>query len=136
MNITDIPFAKHIGIKEEENKLLLEQHHDIESHVQTIHAAAQFALAETQSGFYLQSLFPEYADRVLALLRGSTVKYRHPATQKVVAIAKVDEEKQQSFRAKLLGKGRATITVYVELIDHDNTVTMTGEFTWFVQRVD
>lgn len=99
MEIVNIPFVQHIGIEKEENRLVLKPTLVVKNHLQTIHAAAQYTLAETQSGFYLQLLFPEYANSVLPLLRASTVTYRH------LAIC-------------------------------EGTITMTGEFTWFVQRVD
>jgi len=131
----DIPFAKHVGIeKKEEGTLMLVETEVVQNHIQTIHGAAQFALAETQSGLYLRSLFPEYAEEVIPLLRSSSVKYKHPATKEIVAIATVDDESKEKFEAQFLKKGRASITIAVELRDSNDVVTMMGEFTWFVQK--
>ncbi|PHS35527.1 MAG: hypothetical protein COB07_13140 [Sulfurovum sp.] len=131
----DIPFAKHVGIeKKEEGTLMLVETEVVQNHIQTIHGAAQFALAETQSGLYLRSLFPEYAEGVIPLLRSSSVKYKHPATKEIVAKATVDDENKKKFEAQFLKKGRASITIAVELRDSDDVVTMMGEFTWFVQK--
>lgn len=137
MQVTDIPFAKHIGIKrKEESTLKLEATEAVHNHIQTIHASAQFTLAETQSGLYLQTLFPEYKDQVVPLIRGSTVKYKHPATKEIYAVASVDDESKQKFETQFLKKGRASITIEVELRDSDEVVTMIGKFTWFVQKHD
>lgn len=60
MHISQIPFVKHVGIeKEEEGGLKLEPADKVQNHMQTVHASAQFTLAETQSGFTLQKCFPE-----------------------------------------------------------------------------
>ena len=136
MQVTDIPFAKHIGIeRKEEGTLKLEATDVVQNHIQTIHASAQFALAETQSGLYLQILFPEYKDQVIPLLRGSTVKYKQPATKEIYAVASVDEKSREKFLALFEKKGRASITVMVELRDVDDLITMQGEFTWFMQKL-
>lgn len=136
MQVTNIPFAKHIGIeRKEEGTLKLEATDVVQNHIQTIHASAQFALAETQSGLYLQILFPEYKDQVIPLLRGSTVKYKQPATKEIYAVASVDEKSREKFLALFEKKGRASITVMVELRDVDDLITMQGEFTWFMQKL-
>ena len=62
---TDIPFVNHIGIKDENNELSLEFKENVLNHIKTIHASAQFTLAETQSGLHLQKLFPELEGKVI-----------------------------------------------------------------------
>lgn len=136
MRIVDIPFVKHIGItKKDEATLKLEPSTNVENHIQTIHASAQFALAETQSGLYLQELFPEFVDKVMPLLRSSNVKYKHPATTQIVAFAHVEDQMKEKFEVQFLRKGCANITVSVELRDSEGVVTMVGEFVWFVQKL-
>jgi len=134
MDVTNIPFAKHIGIKrQEEGVLKLESTDTVQNHIQTIHASAQFALAETQSGLYLQKVFPTLENKVVGLLRGSTVKYKNPAIQTICAYAMVDESEKDKFISQFERKGRASITVSVEVRDVNELLTMQGEFTWFVQ---
>lgn len=136
MQVTNIPFVQHIGIdKFIENNLELQNKTIVHNHIGTMHAGAQFTLAETQSGLYLQTLFPEYKDQVVPLLRSSTVKYKHPAVKDIYAVASVEEEAKEKFEAQFLKKGRASITIAVELKDSDDVVTMIGEFTWFVQKI-
>jgi len=46
----------------------------------------------------------------------------------------VTREDQERFFAQFERKGRAGITVTVELRDSEEAVVMTGEFSWFVQQ--
>jgi acyl-coenzyme A thioesterase PaaI-like protein len=132
----NIPFVNNIGIEKKDDKTLkLGCHKDVSNHIGSIHAAAQFALAETQSGLYLESVFPKYKGKIIPLLRASSVKYKTPATTEVYAIAHASKESLEKFEAQFLKKGRAGITVFVELRDSNEVVTMIGEFGWFIQRV-
>ena len=131
----NVPLVSHLGIEEKDEKTLkLECHSNVQNHIGTIHAAAQFALAETQSGHYLTSLFPQYKGKILPLLRSSTVKYKNPATSEVYAVAFAKEVDLEKFEAQFLKKGRATITVEVKVMDVNGVITMQGEFGWFIQK--
>jgi thioesterase domain-containing protein len=136
MRAVEIPFVSHVGIEEQtSDRLQLSLTQQVHNHVGTMHAAALFALAETQSGVFLQQLFPEYGvDEVMPLLRGSIVKYRSPATTTISATASVELEAQEKFLSQFERRGRAGITVNVKLSDSEGTVVMSGEFAWFVQR--
>ena len=136
MDVTLIPFAKHIGIeKKEEGILKLQPTDEVQNHIQSIHAAAQFTLAETQSGLYLQKEFPELVGKVNAVLRGATVKYKSQVSTTVVAEATLFKGNREKFLVQLERKGRATIVIDVVLYDEEGVVTMQGEFTWFVQEL-
>jgi len=135
MDVTQIPFAKHIGIeKKEEGTLKLESTKFVQNHMQTIHASAQFTLAETQSGLFLQEAFPTLADKVLALLRTTTVKYINPATSSIYAIANLEDGVKEKFLSQMEKKGRASVTVHVEVRDMEDVLTMKGDFQWYVQK--
>jgi len=137
MDVTQIPFVKHIGIeRKEECTLKLEPTLIIQNHIQTIHASAQYALAETQSGLYLQTLFPKYVGQVVPLLRGSTVKYKNPAISTLTAYASVDDEVKGKFISFFERKGRGSIAVHIEVRDEKGTITMIGEFNWFIKRTE
>ena len=135
MKATDIPFVKHIGIKENENELSLDFKNDVLNHIQTIHASAQFTLAETQSGIYLQSLFPELEGKVLPLLRDAQIKYKKPAQEKIIAFASVNEEAISKFKLQFDKKGRSTLQIEVEIKDINDVLTCQATFTWFVQAL-
>ena len=136
MRVTEIPFVKHLSIEQEGSHLFLSPNVELENHIGTIHASAQFSLAETQSGLFLQERFADIEGEVLPLLRSSSVKYKSPATTRLRAVAKVDDEVEQKFREQLKRRGRATIVVEVELLNSSDEVTMMGEFVWFVQSLN
>ena len=135
MEALEIPFVKHLNIeKNDEGYLRLKPLAHVKNHIDTIHASAQFSLAETQSGLYLQELFPNYIGKVIPLLRSSSVKFKAPATSSVWAKASLSCEAQEKFLAQFEKKGRAIVTVHVELRDEKEVVTMEGEFKWFIER--
>ena len=125
---------EHLGIQQEQNHLVLEPSKILENHIGTIHASVQFTLAESQSGLFLQTEFPDIGE-VIALLRGSTVKYKLPATSKLIAKASMSQESKDKFMRQFTKKGRAGITVLVEICDSENHITMMGEFNWYIQKV-
>ena len=132
----NIPLATHLGIEEKDEKTLkLECHSHVQNHIGTIHAAAQFALAETQSGHYLTVLFPQYKGKILPLLRSSTVKYKNPASSEIYAEAFAKDEALEKFEAQFLKKGRASIVVDVTVMDEEGVITMQGEVNWFIQKL-
>jgi acyl-coenzyme A thioesterase PaaI-like protein len=130
-----LPFANHVGIKSKDNRQLkLENHPHVHNHVGTLHAAAQFTLAETQSGLFLLSLFPEHVNEIAPLLRGSTVKYKNPAQTDLTAIATVSESDKIKCEKQFLKRGRAILSIDVELKDKHGVVTMIGTFVWYIQK--
>lgn len=136
MNVTEIPFVKLLDIKQEAQTLSLAYKNDVLNHVNTIHASAQFTLAETDSGLYLQKLFPELEGKVIPLLRDATIKYKKPAQEKIIAYSNVDEENLIKFREQFAKKGRGSIGVSVQVKDINNTLTTLAHFTWFVQTIE
>ncbi len=136
MNVIEIPFVKLLDIKQEAQTLSLAYKNDVLNHVNTIHASAQFTLAETDSGLYLQKLFPELEGKVIPLLRDATIKYKKPAQEKIIAYSNVDEENLIKFREQFAKKGRGSIGVSVQVKDINNTLTTLAHFTWFVQTIE
>ncbi len=73
MNTLEIPFNKFIGIERPSNQdqhlLELEPSQKHENHLGTVHASAQFALAEACSGEYLLKIFAKQADKIITVVR-------------------------------------------------------------------
>ncbi len=137
MDVLDIPFVKKVGIQKNfDGQLELADNTDVQNHLQTIHAGAQFLLAETASGDFLQSVFPDLADKIIPVLRDSQIKFKRPATNIIQAYPKLSDESQSKFLEQFANKGRATISVDVEIKDMQGTVTCTGTFGWFIQRIN
>lgn len=136
MDVTSIPFAETVGIKRsDDGRLMLPCVRSVHNHLETIHASAQFALAETASADALQFLFPELVGKVLALLRESKVKFRSPAVSELYAFASISEQSAVKFKKQLEQKGRALIEVEVKLSDADGAITSAGLFNWLLQEL-
>ena len=135
MKATDIPFVKHIGIEEKNSELSLNFNENILNHIKTIHASAQFTLAETQSGIQLQSLFPKLEGKVIPVLRDAQIKYKKPAQEKIIAFASADEEAIEKFKEQFDKKGRGSLQIEVIIKDINNVVTCQAAFTWFIQTL-
>ena len=135
MKATDIPFVNHIGIKDEHNELSLDFKENVLNHIKTIHASAQFTLAETQSGLHLQKLFPELEGKVLPVLRDAQIKYKKPAQEKIIAFSSANEEATEKFRLQFEKKGRGSLQINVEIKDINDVLTCQAVFTWFIQAL-
>jgi acyl-coenzyme A thioesterase PaaI-like protein len=105
------------------------------NHVGTIHASAQFALAEAGSGEFLLRELGEKQGEVFAVLRSSEVKFRKPAHGTLRASARFAEGTAEAVFAELFGRGRAVVSILLEVADAQGVVTMTGRYDWFLQRV-
>lgn len=137
MNVTEIPFVKKVGITQSSNgELELPFTDETHNHLATIHASAQFTLAETASGEYLQTLFPELEGKVIPVLRDASIKFKKPALKTILAYPSIVNESQEKFTAQFSKKGRASITVDVEIKDIENTVTCVATYNWFVQKIE
>jgi len=135
MKATDIEFVKLVGIEQSEDSVSLAYKKDVQNHIKSIHASAQFTLAETQSGLYLQKLFPELEGSVIPVLRESTMKYKKPALKNISATANVSEENIEKFKVQFSKKGRGSLSVSVVVADSDGVCTAEGTFGWFISKI-
>jgi acyl-coenzyme A thioesterase PaaI-like protein len=107
----------------------------LHNHLGTMHAAAQFALAEAASAECLQHHFREAAGAVFAVVRGVEVKFRKPASSDLLAFGAPDQETLERFVADLTARGRAGAVILVDLRDRTGTLTLHAKFEWFVSRL-
>ena len=138
MDICHIPFNTFMQISPataDGRTLCLEFRNHLSNHLGSLHAGAQFALAEASSGLALQHHFPHLAAEVVPVLRKSEIKFKNPALSALRARSTIAPEAMEKFAEQLQKKGRATITVAVELIDQQDKATLTGSFEWFIQQL-
>ena len=125
-----------IGIKKDENTLpSLKLSENNKNHISTMHAGAQFILAEMASGVYLTSLFPELKDKIIPLMRNSCIKYKKPAIGTITTHPHLSDEEKERFKSQFSKKSRGTIEVEVTLKNEDNEIVSIGSFTWFIQKI-
>jgi acyl-coenzyme A thioesterase PaaI-like protein len=107
----------------------------LKNHLGTMHASAQFSLAEACSGLCLQKTFPQLENSVIPILRKCEVKFKRPATSSIRAQAEIMEEKIERFKQQLERKSRASIEAAVNVLDRDGTITMSGSYEWLAQKI-
>ena len=108
----------------------------VRNHIGTVHAAAQFALAEAAAAERLRRDFIALAEEIVPIMRGAEVKYRQPATGDLRAYAALDEAARVQIPADLAASGRTLASVTVELKDNAGILTFAGKFYWFLIRRD
>lgn len=136
MEITEIPYARTIGLQKSATEILeLPFYDNLHNHLQTVAASAQYSLAELASGNYMQKLFPDLVNKVLPVLRDSRFKFKRPARSRLSAFPSVSQKATDRFLKDFERKGRALIRIEVAVKDEEGQVTSTGNFTWYVQRL-
>ena len=137
MNVTEIPFVKRVGITQTSNgELKLPFTDETHNHLATMHASAQFTLAETASGEFLQTLFPELVGKVIPVLRDANVKFKKPAVKDIIAYPSISDESREKFNTQFLKKGRASITVDVDIKNIEDTLTCVASYNWFIEKIE
>lgn len=136
MKATDLALNQLLGIREAPagatHVLEMPLTARLQNHLGTMHAAAQFALAEAASAACLLQGFGDLAGRVQAVVRGVEVKYRTPATGDLLACASLDDRTRDALRTELDRRGRAIAVILVDLKDRSGTLTFHGKFDWFI----
>lgn len=106
-----------------------------QNHLGTMHAVAQFGLAEAASAECLLRAFPGLAPTVIPVMREVRVKYRQAGRGPLQAYASVAPESRTTLPAQLQKSGRALVDVDVTLKDGAGGTTLHGTFTWFLTRI-
>lgn len=106
MEITAVPSAAHNGIKIDENgAMFLPFDDNVQNHFSRVHAGAQFLLAESASGYYLLTAFPELVGKVIPLLRESRIKYIQQAEGDLSSKVSLEAVEIKKFLQTLMARG-------------------------------
>ncbi len=135
MKVLQMPLNKFIGLQKDNDLLTLNLSENVKNHIGSIHAGAQFTLAESASGVYLAKLFPELQDKIIPLLRSSNMKFKKTAFDTLTAYPLATKDVLEKFQKQFLKKGRGSITVEVELKNMGKEIVTIGTFNWFVQKI-
>ena len=136
MKVTDLAFNQLLGLTAAPagaaHLLQLPLTPQVHNHLGTMHAAAQFALAEAASAECLQRHFGSAVGEVFAVVRRVEVKYRKPASAGLLAYGEPDENTCLNFVSELQARGRARAIILIDLKDRNGTLTFHGKFEWFI----
>jgi len=135
MDVSAIPFNRFLGLRANGAALTLPADPKYHNHLGTVHAGAQFALAEAASGQWLLDHFGEKAADYAAVVRHADVKFRRPAMGELTAQAGASPEEAERFLETLTRRGRAAIEVRVQVLGADGSATLESAFEWFAQRI-
>jgi acyl-coenzyme A thioesterase PaaI-like protein len=103
------------------------------NHLGTVHASAQLALAEASSGEFLLRAIGDMAG-IVPVVRRMESKFRKPAHGELTSTASAPEG-IEGLRSELEAKGRALVTIQVELHDEAGAHTLSAAVEWFITRV-
>ncbi len=136
-SVTELPFNSFLGIEsatDPAHLLRLPSGPQYLNHLGTVHASAQLALAEASSGeFLLRSLGPDSG--VIPVVRRLESKFRKPANGSITSTVSAPPESLDQLRADLAAKGRAIVSVPVELHDESGTHTLSATVEWFITKL-
>lgn len=135
-SVAELPFNRLVGIQvaPDTSKLLhLPAGDRLLNHLGTVHASALLSLAEASSGEFLLRHFGTVKG-VIPVVRRIEAKFRRPANGAVASIASASPEALAQVDADLAGKGRALISIGVELHDESGSHALSATVEWFIQR--
>ena len=138
MDVTKLPFNHFIGLKisnKSDCLLMLDNRTEYRNHLDTVHASAQFALAEATSGHFLLNEFSELTG-IVPVVRKVEIKYRKPATGSIFSKANFLETEKKEVLEALSQKGRAILKVEASLFDETEKLIMQSVFEWFITKIE
>jgi len=132
--VTELPFNRLLNLQaagDAASLLRLPAGGQYLNHLGTVHASALLALAEASSGeFLLRSLGG--ANGIVPVVRRLEAKFRKPANGAVTSAASIADGALDALRAGFSGKGRAIISVNVELHDESGAHVLSASIEWFI----
>jgi acyl-coenzyme A thioesterase PaaI-like protein len=137
VNVLNLPFNKILLIKESDvpgTVLMLDEGVRYQNHLGTVHASAQYALAEASSGEILERNFGDWNGAYFPVVRRVEVKYKHPAKGRLFSTGFIDADGAMKAKKELSEKGRALVDVIVKIVDDGKNVTFESTFTWFITK--
>ena len=138
MRATDLAYSQALGIRDApsgaEHLLELPGSPTVQNHLGTIHAAAQFSLAEAASAECLQRHFGAQLRDAIGAVRSAEVRYRRPATGRLRAFAEPDADTRTELIDNVQRRGRSGAVILVDLRDDAGTLTFHARFEWFISH--
>ena len=137
MNVLDLPFNKILLIKKSDvpdTILMLEDSVKYQNHLGTMHASAQYALAEASSGEILERNFGDWNGAYFPVVRRVEVKYKNPARGRLFSTGFINADRAMKAKKELSEKGRTLVDVMVKIVDEGKNITFESTFTWYIAK--
>jgi acyl-coenzyme A thioesterase PaaI-like protein len=136
-SVIELPFNQQVGLQiaDDSAKVLqLPAGPQYLNHFGAVHASAQLALAEASSGEFLLRAIGDLAG-IVPVVRRLESKFHKPANGCLTSTASAPDG-IESLRSESEAKGRALITVQVEVRDESGAHTLSDSVEWFVTRME
>lgn len=136
-SVTELPFNHFLGLEtapEPTQILRLPAGAQYLNHLGTVHASAQLALAEASSGEFLLRALGSTSG-VVPIVRRLESKFRKPANGALTSTVTTPPEALEQLQADLAAKGRAIISIPVELHDESGAHTLSATVEWFLTKI-
>lgn len=136
-NVTELPFNQFIGLQtvaEPPHVLRLPAERRYLNHLGTVHASAQLALAEASGGEFLLRHLGSM-NGIVPVVRRLEAKFRKPANGAITSTVTTLPESLDQLRADLAAKGRALISIAVEVHDESGAHTLSATVEWFITKI-
>ena len=133
----DVMFARLLGIRREPAGELMQLGltDQVQNHVGSMHASAQFALAEVSSGNLLRRRFPSLQEQTVAVVRRAEIKYSKPVNSTLTAFPYIEKADEQKLLQQMSSKGRALLAVHVELKSESGEIATYAVYHWFITKL-
>jgi len=134
-SVVDLPFNQFLGLQPSEapGLLTLPAGGQYLNHLGTVHASALLALAEAGSGEFLLRHFG-HVENLIPVVRRLESKFRKPARGAVKATVTTPVEDLQKVTTDLDAKGRALVSIAVELHDQSGEHVLSATVDWFIAK--
>ena len=130
-----VPFVGHLGLQVHattgEQLVRLPVDDRLDNHIGTRHAGALFAAAETASGMAVFALMTRTSIDAVPLVVEASIRYVAPARGYIDATPTSVASDEEVVTA-VADRGRASLTVVVELEDEVGAQVASASFTWLV----
>jgi len=133
--VLDLSFNRFIGLQgaDEPHLLRLPASERYLNHIGTVHASALVALAEASSGEFLLRHVGQ-VEGIIPVVRRLESKFRKPAHGAVTSSVTTKPELLDELRRDLAAKGRALISIAVELHDQSGEHVLSATVDWFIAK--
>jgi len=134
-SVVDLPFNRFIGLQQaaEPNVLTLPNGGQYLNHLGTVHASALLALAEASSGEFLIKHLG-HVEGLIPVVRRLESKFRKPAHGSVTSTVTTKPDQLDIVMSDLAAKGRALVSIAVELHDQAGEHVLSATVDWFIAK--
>lgn len=139
MDIATLPFNRLIGLESsnlsDDYLISLPSGPQHENHLSTVHGSALLAVAEAASGVFLVKHFGEFSG-YLPVVRRLEAKFIKLARGRILAQSPLGEEDTRAWKETLHRRGRALMTIPIEVSDSSGDTVMTASVDWFISSTE